>query len=300
MIRLGIFILLYILAAPAQAKLEIFTCEPEWSALARELAGPDAAIYSATSAMQDPHRVEARPSLIARIRNADLLICSGAGLEDGWLPLLLRRSGNSRLTPGKPGYFLTSDQVQRLEIPARVSRAEGDIHPQGNPHVHLDPRNITRISTLLAGILGELDPGHNEMYQQHLTDFLTRWDSATVRWKQEAAALQGKGLITHHKSFSYLINWLGLRSIGTIEPKPGIAPSSSHLTELLHLMETEKPIAIIRTPYVDAKPSEWLAGKTSVPVIVLPYTAAPGHTATDLFQLFDHSIQLLLDTLKTK
>lgn len=300
MLRFGIFILLYFLTAPVQAKLEIFACEPEWSALAMELTGADANIYTATSAMQDPHRVEARPSLIARIRNADLLICSGAGLEDGWLPLLLRRSGNSRLAPGKPGHFLTSNLVQRLEIPARVSRAEGDIHPQGNPHVHLDPRNIKRISISLAGTLGELNPEHNGIYQQRLADFLTRWDSATTRWKQEASPLQGKGVITHHKSFSYLINWLGLRSIGTIEPKPGIAPSSSHLTKLLDLIEAEQPIALIRSPYVDSKPSKWLAEKASVPAIVLPYTAAPGHTTTDLFQLFDRSIQLLLDTLKTK
>src|SRR6266568_9078027 len=133
---------LAIVALPAAAALNVFACEQEWAALAQELAGHKANVSSATNTLQDVHKVEARPSLIARIRSADLLICSGSELEIGWLPLLLTQSGNAKIQPGSEGYFEASQFVPKLEIPKVVDRALGDVHPSGNPHVHLDPRNI--------------------------------------------------------------------------------------------------------------------------------------------------------------
>src|SRR5213594_2539917 len=146
-----------VFAAPSIAALNIFACEQEWAALAQELAGDKASVYSATTALQDVHKVEARPSLIARVRSADLLICSGSELEVGWLPLLLTQSGNAKIQPGSEGYFEASQFVPKLEIPKVVDRAVGDVQPSGNPHVHLDPRNIARVADALAERLVQLD-----------------------------------------------------------------------------------------------------------------------------------------------
>src|SRR5258706_15845621 len=153
-----------VVALPVAAALNVFACEPEWGALAQELGGDKVSVYLATTALQDPHRVEARPSLIARIRSADLLICSGAELEIGWLPLLLTQSGNSKIQLGTPGYLEASQYVTKLEIPKVIDRALGDIHPGGNPHIHTDPRNISKVAAVIEERLAQLDPASADTY----------------------------------------------------------------------------------------------------------------------------------------
>jgi zinc/manganese transport system substrate-binding protein len=293
----NLFGLLLLLPLSAGA-LEIFTCEPEWGSLARELAGNDANITIATTAFQDPHRLEAKPSLIAAIRDADLLICSGADLEVGWLPLLLRRSGNTQVRPGQPGYFLAADFVRKLELPDRIDRAEGDIHPQGNPHVHLNPHNIERIAKALAERLSKIDPARSSDYEKMYSDFRTRWESATANWETEAADLAGLRLVSHHRGFTYLADWLNLDITADVEPKPGIPPSASHLASLVEQLAPDPPAAIIRTPYTDAKASLWLSEKLGVPALQLPYTVGGGDTTDDLFGLFDETLKLLEDLPK--
>ena len=279
----------------ARADLVIFSCEPEWAQLIREIAGDDMNTFSATTPFQDPHRLQARPSLIARIRQADLLVCTGADLEIGWLPMLLRRAGNSRIQPGQPGYFITSDYVRKLEIPARIDRAEGDIHPQGNPHVHLDPRNLLRIAEPLAERLAQLDPAGADQYLAGHAKFAETFRAAIKRWRTKATPLKSTVVITHHRSYSYLVNWLGLEVIETIEPKPGIPPSSRHLTKLLQIIEVRQPRYILVTPYSNPKPAGWLSERTNVRVIQLPYTVGREHSAATLFELFDTTINLLLN-----
>src|SRR6266851_7675464 len=186
-------------ALPAAAAFNVFACEPEWSALAQELGGDRVSVYSATTALQDPHRIEARPSLIARVRSADLLICSGSELEIGWIPLLLTQSGNPRIQLGSPGYFEASQQVARLEIPKAIDRALGDIHPGGNPHVHTDPRNIARIAPALMERMAQLDPANAESYRQRGKSFLERWQAAIARWEQQTAPLKGVPVVVYHK-----------------------------------------------------------------------------------------------------
>ncbi len=278
--------------------LEIFACEPEWGSLARELAGDDANITVATTAFQDPHRLEARPSLIAAIRGADLLACTGADLEVGWLPLLLRRSGNTQVGPGQPGYFMAADFVRKLELPDRLDRAEGDIHPQGNPHVHLNPHNIERIAKALAERLAQIDPARSAEYQRMHGDFLTRWESAAADWEAAAADLAGLRLVSHHRGFTYLADWLRLDIVGDIEPKPGIPPTAAHLAGLVEQLASNPPAAIIRTPYTDAKASVWLSDKLGAPALQLPYTVGGGDATHDLFLLFDESLKLLGDLPK--
>ena len=273
--------------------LEVFACEPEWGALVTELAGEHAVITVVLTAFQDPHRLQARPSLIASVRRAALVVCSGADLEIGWLPLLLRRSGNPDIRPGTPGYFLAADYVRKLEVPARLDRSQGDIHPQGNPHVHLNPHNITRIAQRLAERLAELDPTNATVYETRFDRFIERWHAAIDGWETRAQHLQGLEIVPHHRSFSYLADWLELDVVATVEAKPGIPPSGAHLASLLEKLSDRPPAAVVRTPYANEKPTTWLAERLGVPQLVLPYTVGGHEDATNLFSLFDTTLALL-------
>ncbi len=288
----SITVLLILLASPVQA-INVFACEPEWGSLVQELAGDSAVITVATVALQDPHTLQAKPSLIAAIRSADLVVCSGADLEIGWLPLLLRRAGNSGIQLGSPGYFMAADFVRKLETPQSVDRSMGDIHPQGNPHVHLDPRNIRRISAALGKRLAEIDPASAAEYESRLENFQARWDDSIVEWEDDAADLAGLRLVSNHRSFSYLVNWLDIELVATLEPMPGIPASGAQLAKLLEQLTPNPPAAIIRTPFANEKPSKWLSDRIDSPNLILPYTIGGSETVVDLFTLFDETIRML-------
>jgi zinc/manganese transport system substrate-binding protein len=280
--------------SPAAAALNVFACEPEWGALVRELGGDRADVYVATTALQNPHRIEARPSLIARARNADLMVCTGAELEVAWLPLVQRQAGNPRIQPGQPGHFEASGAATMLEKPARIDRSHGDVHPEGNPHVHLDPRNIARIAAALSERMAALDKAEAAFYRERTKAFLGRWREATARWEKDGAPLKGLPLVVYHKDFSYLVSWLGLREVGSLEPKPGLPPSTAHLTELVARLRQEPAKAVVRSAYNDPRPAEWLAERAGVPVLLLPFTVGGTERATDLFGLFDDTLARLL------
>ena len=288
------FAIVLLLAAPgaALAKVRVFACEPEWAALAEEIGGEKLEIFSATHAGQDPHYVRARPSLISRIRRADVVVCSGASLEVGWLPLLVRKAG-ANVQPGKAGYLMAADFVETLEKPERLDRSMGDVHPEGNPHVHLDPRNILAVADELAARLSALDRENAKTYGENHRNFSARWKEAIRRWEAEAAALRGKYAITHHRSWVYLFDWLGLRLAGTLEVKPGIPPSGNHLRGLVSGAREKEAFAIVRTPYASGDASEWLSRKTGIQAAVLPYTVGGAEDADDLFSLFDRTIDIL-------
>lgn len=278
----------------AQAKLQVLTCEPEWAALTRELAGDSADIVSATTAFQDPHHIQARPSLLAHARRADLMVCTGAELEIGWLPLLQRQAGNGRIQAGQPGYFDASAQVPLLERPTRLDRAQGDIHAAGNPHVQLDPRRIATIANALAARLAQIDPANASRYAARNADFQTRWQAAIARWQTQGARLKGVPVVVHHSSFSYLADWLGLVVVGDLEPKPGVEPSAAHLAELLESLKVHPAKMILHTAYQSAQPSEWLSKKAGIPAVELPFTVGGAPGTDDLFGLFDVTLTRLL------
>ena len=282
----------------AFAALNIVACEPEWGALAQELAGDKASIYSVTTALQDAHRIEARPSLIARVRSADLVVCSGSELEIGWLPLLLSQAGNNRIQPGSPGNLEVSPFVTRLEIPKVLDRSLGDIHPSGNPHVHLDPRNIAKIADVMAERLVKLDPANAESYNTRTAAFRARWQSATQRWQQQAAALKNVPVVVYHRDMSYFIQWAGMREAGSLEPKPGIPPTPAHLAELVERMKRDPAKAILYSPYHDPRAAQFLSERTGIPAVMLPFTVGGNSAATDLFGLFDDTIARLLAAVK--
>jgi zinc/manganese transport system substrate-binding protein len=290
-------LLLLCLAAlswPAQAALNVLACEPEWAALASELAGDKASVASATTAYQDPHRIEAKPSLIARARRADLVVCTGAELEIGWLPVLLRESANPRIQADRPGHFMAADFVALLDKPQRLSRAEGDVHPEGNPHIQTDPRNIARVAEALAQRLTQLDPANAAHYATRQADFAKRWQVAQQRWTTRAARLKGLRVVSQHNGFPYLYQWLGLVEVATLEPKPGLEPSAAHLASVAAALKARPASLIVRAAYQPARPSEWLAERTGLPVAVLPFTVGGSDKAGDLFGLFDDTLDRLL------
>lgn len=284
-------------AANVYADIEVFACESEWAALIEVLGGGHVRASSATTALQDVHHIQARPSLIARLRRADLLICTGAGLEEGWLPILQRRANNPRVQVGASGYLEVSNHVRLRDRPALIDRAEGDIHPQGNPHIQLDPHNIQRIAEVTTRRLIMIDPAHAEDYQTNLANFSERWQLAIERWESQAAPLRGTSVVVHHNAWVYLEHWLGLEVVGTLEPKPGIPPSSTHLSQLLTQLEQHPARVIIRSAYQSPRASEWLSQRAGIPAVVLPSTVGGSEAAHNLFGLYDDIINRLLEAV---
>lgn len=281
-------------AGPASAALKVMACEPEWGELVRELGGERVDVVVATGPLQDPHQVQARPSLIARARNADLLACTGAELEIGWLPVLLQQSGNGAIQPGRPGNFEAAAYVTMLEIPTRLDRADGDVHAEGNPHVHTDPRNVARIADALAQRLALLDPAGREVYARRHADFAARWSAAIARWQAKAAPLAGVKVVAQHRSWVYLTAWLGIREMRTLESRPGIEPSVAHLQSVLASLKEQPARMILHAAYQDPRASKWLGTRAGIPVVSLPFTVGGSPAARDLFALFDDTIDRLL------
>jgi zinc/manganese transport system substrate-binding protein len=292
-LTMAMALLLSLAMAPAHAALKVLATTPEWAALVSELGGDKVDVYAATSAFQDAHRVEAKPSLVARARNADLVVAAGADLEIGWLPVLLRESGNARIQPGSPGYFEADSQLHLLEIPSSVDRSMGDVHPLGNPHAHLDPHNVALVATALALRLAALDSGNAKIYEARAADFQSRWRTAIARWEQQAAPLRDMPVVVIHRDQAYLCHWLGLREVAAVEPKPGVPPSSAYLAELVIKLSASPPKLILRNAYNDSKAVDWLSERIHVPVVLLPYTVGGTPGAKDLFGLFDDTINRL-------
>ena len=290
-------LLLFLTAAPAWAAVNVIATVPEWAALAREIGGDRVKVYAATHALQDPHRIEARPSLLAQARAAQLVVATGADLEVGWLPVVLRDSGNAAIQPGQPGYFEAARFVTMLDVPATVDRAHGDVHPAGNPHLQLDPRNILKVAEALTVRLAEIDSANAAAYRANGKAFADRWLAAMARWEKQAAPLKGVPVLVHHRSFAYLFAWLGIKEVGTLEPKPGVEPGSGQLASLLARQSGQPATMVLRAAYQDEGPSLWIAGRAKIPAVMLPFTVGGSPAAQDLFGLFDDTLSRLLKAL---
>ena len=293
------FILLFVLAfsvcwsSQAFAKVNVFACAPEWGALAEEIGGDNVSIAVATAASQDVHFVRAKPSLLAAMRKADLVFCSGASLEQGWLPLLVRKAGDSDVQQESIGWLMASDYVEKLDVMANADRSQGHVHPEGNPHVHLDPRNIDIIAEMLAERLLLIDRENMTVYQSNLAHFKEKWASLLQKWAGDTVALKGKQVVVYHNAWSYLLSWLGMDVIATLEPKPGVPPTAAHLEAVLAQVNNASVQAILVAPYEDGDAAQWLSEKTSIPVVQLPFTVGGDAKATDLEMLFEQTITKL-------
>jgi zinc/manganese transport system substrate-binding protein len=285
-------------AAPANASLKVLATTADWGALTRELGGDKVDVYDATNALQDVHRVDAKPSLIARARTADLIVANGAELEIGWLPVLMRESGNRKVQPGTPGYFEAAAQLRLLDVPTAVDRSMGDIHSQGNPHVHLDPHNVATVAKALSARLAAVDPANKGFYEARSADFQSRWSQAIVRWEAQAAPLRDMPVVVMHTDQTYLCQWLGMKQLASIEPKPGVPPSAGYLAQLVSTLSATPAKMILINAYNDPKSAKWLSGRVGSPVVTLPFSVGGSPGAGDLFGLFDETLKRLLDASK--
>jgi len=287
-------LLALMIGQPAHAALKVLATTADWGALTTELGGDKVNVYTATNALQDVHQVDAKPSLVARARTADLVVANGAELEIGWLPVLLQESGNAKIRPGSPGYFEAASAVRLVDIPSSVDRSMGDIHSQGNPHLQLDPRNVAAVATALTARLASLDAVNADYYRARGADFQARWQQAMGRWDARAASLKGQPVVVIHKDQAYLARWLGLNQLATIEPKPGVPPSAGYLAELVTKLSASPPRMILRNAYNDPKAAEWLSQRIKSPVVTLPFSVGGTPAAKDLFGLFDDTLNRLL------
>ena len=283
----------------ASDKLNIFACEPEWKSLAEEIGGDKVKAISATHAKQDPHHIRARPSLIAKIRRADLIFCSGAGLEVGWMPILLQKA-NKTVQPGKLGYLMASNYTPVIDIPEKVDRSHGDVHPEGNPHVHLDPNNILLVAKELNKRLAVIDSINKNYYQENYNNFINRWKKSLLRWEKDIESIKGQRIIIHHKSFDYLFHWMKLDEVASLEVKPGIPPTASHLKNILQDINNNPADIIVISPYDPSEGALWLSKQTKIPFVTLPYTIGGNEESFNLFALFDSSIKIIQNGLYDK
>lgn len=292
--RLFIFAVLSVFSSSLWADINIFACEPEWASLSKELGGDKVSVFNATSGLQDPHYVQARPSLIAKARRADLLVCTGAGLESGWLPLLQRKAGNGNIQTGAAGFFMASDYVRLADKPAVVDRSQGHIHAAGNPHIQTSPVNILAVAAKLNQRLQQIDEANAAFYQQRWQDFEQRWKAAMARWQQQAAPLKGVNIVVQHDSYVYLRQWLQLNQVAVLEPKPGVPPAVSDLSRVVTRLKSTPAEMVLVSAYQPTRASDWLVDKTGIKRVVLPFTVGGSEQSKDLFSLFDDTINRLL------
>ena len=284
-----------LMASPSSAfaKVNIFACEPEWAALAEEIGGDLVDVTSATNARQDVHHIRAKPSLLAAMRKADLVFCTGASLEAGWLPLLIKKAGGPDVQPETVGWIMASDYVEKLEVMEHVDRSMGHVHPEGNPHLQLDPRNIFILANVLAERLYLLDASNETAYRQQLAAFQKKWESLMLGWKDEARSLKGQKVVVYHNAWAYLLGWLGMEVAATLEPKPGIPPTASHLETVLANVRGGDVKAILVAPFENEDAAQWLSGKSGIPILHMPFTVGGSDKAGSLEGLFSETIRLL-------
>ncbi len=291
--KISFLIVAMMLSQQTLAQLSVLACEPEWAALVSALGGDQVLVSSATTSMQDPHHIQARPSLIAKARNADLLICTGAELEVGWLPILLQKSGNPKIQENGAGYFMASHYVELLEKPLKADRRDGDIHMSGNPHIHTSPENMLRVAVALTERLSSLSPENRALFEKNHGQLVKSFDEAFVGWQSKIQLLKNKKIVVYHNYWTYLNKWLQMNQVGTLEPKPGLSPTSTHLSHLLEQLANDKADFILYATYNDSKPAEWLSSKTSIPTVALPSTVENWQEPNALLNWYESVLSLL-------
>lgn len=294
--RYLIVTLLLALSLPASATLNIFACEPEWAALTRAVGGNQVAIHTAIAPDQDAHQVQARPSLMARVRTADLVICTGAGLETGWLPTLLDRGGNPAVRRA-PGLLLAAEEVALLEVPETLDRARGDIHAAGNPHVHLDPERMAAIAVTLGARLGTLDEANAEHYRENAAALAGELGELSRTLFRDSAPLRGLSVVVHHRSWRYLLDWLGMVRVAELEPRPGVPPTPGHLSGLVERVKNDNARLILYRSVNGDRAANWLAERTDACAVELPFTVGEQDTR-DLPGFYQRLVAQLLQALE--
>jgi len=285
--------------ARAQGKLKVVATTEDLGAIAQEVGGDRITVESLAKGYQDPHFVEAKPSFILKLKDADLLIVVGRELEIGWLPPLIQQSRNAKIQQGADGYLDASLHAKILDIPqGQITRAMGDVHPSGNPHFWLDPENGTVVAKDIAAKLAQYRPNDKAYFDQRLNDFTNRVTEGLKRWTAAMAPFKGVKVVTYHRSYPNFADRFGLDVIGYVEPRPGIPPSPGHTLDLIQEMKRQQVKVILMEPYFDQKTPNSIASQTGAKVLVLPPSVGGEKSVTDYMKLFDYDINLLSTALR--
>jgi ABC-type Zn uptake system ZnuABC Zn-binding protein ZnuA len=285
-------------AFPSQAKLNVVASTPDLGSIAREIGGDRVEITNLAKGTEDPHFVDAKPSFIRILNQADVLIEGGADLEVGWLPPLVLNSRNPKIQLGLPGRIIAAEVIRLLEVPAGpIDRSLGDVHPFGNPHFTLDPVNGKLIARLLAERFCAVAPGDCEAFKANLKQFEDKIDARLAVWKKQMAPLRGTKAVSYHKSYSYFAERFGLRVVNTIEPKPGIPPSAAHVRDLVAQMKAEGVTLILVEPNRERKTPAFLAQETGAKVVLVPSMVGGTKEAGDYPALFDSIVKAMLEAI---
>jgi zinc/manganese transport system substrate-binding protein len=287
------------LPARAQGKLNVITTTEDLASIAREVGGDHINVESIARGYQDPHFVEAKPSFILKLQKADLLVLVGRDLEIGWLPPLIQQSRNSKVQVGADGYLDASLQARILETPTgQVTRAEGDVHPLGNPHYWLDPENGKSVARAIFDKISKLRPNDRAFFEQRLNDFTNRVNEAEKRWVAMMAPYKGLKVVTYHRSFPNFAERFGLNIVGYVEPKPGIPPTPQHTLDVINQMKKDNIKLVLVEPYFDLKTPNAIGRETGGQVLVMYPSVGGSKEITDYFKLFDYDLNLLVDAIK--
>jgi len=270
------------------AHLNIAVSYPYIGALTQAVGGDYVTTVVLAKGNWDPHFVVPRPSLIAKMRQADALIMNGGQLEIGWLPPLIRRGNNPKVTPNAPTFLNLAQGIDLINKPSDVDRSQGDVHPAGNPHFHLDPHNIPLLAKRIADFLVSIDTEHREVYTKNLAAFTAKWEKNLNRWDAVMAPKKGMKVVQFHDNLAYFNRAYGLQNIGTIEPLPGIPPSSRHTLELINLIRAEHPCCILHDVYHSTKTAEYIRDKTGIKIILMPHDIGALESVDSLTALFDY------------
>lgn len=298
-VMLVVAVVLTVSPARAQGKLNVVTTTEDLASIAREVGGDRITVESIARGYQDPHFVEAKPSFILKLQKADLLVVVGRELEVGWLPPLIQQSRNARVQVGAAGYLDASGQARILDVPTgQITRAMGDVHPQGNPHYWLDPENGKAIAREIAEKLSQLRPAERAYFMQRQEAFSARVAQSMQRWLAAMQPYKGVKVATYHRSYSNFAERFGLDVMGYVEPRPGIPPSPQHTLDLINEMKRQNVKLVLVEPYFDLKTPNAIGRSTAAQVLVLPPSVGGVKEITDYFSLFDYDINLLVSALK--
>ncbi|HHT9137482.1 MAG TPA: metal ABC transporter substrate-binding protein [Candidatus Wunengus sp. YC60] len=302
-IKYQIFLsLLFLLswAAAAHAKLNIVASTPDMGAIAKEIGKDKVEVTNIAKPTEDPHFVDAKPSFIVKLNKADMLIEGGLQLEIGWLPNLVVGARNQKILAGGKGYLVASAGVPVIEVPTTADRAMGDVHPMGNPHFMLDPVNGKIVAMHICDQLCQIDASNGAYYKDNLKGFIKRLDQKLSEWQKMLEPFRGTKIVTYHKTFPYFANRFNLNVVGTLEPKPGIPPSPTHINSLIPMMKNEGVKLILIEPFRERKTPEFAASQTGAKIVVFPIMVGGQKEIEDYLSIFDYTINQVVSALKTK
>lgn len=288
---LGLF---FAMASPAMAKVKVVGAYPYIEDLVKQVAGNEVDVQSLATGQWDPHFIVAKPSLVSKLRRADLLIINGAQLEVGWLPPLLRQCNNPRIQPGNSkGFLELANYITKIQVPQNVSRALGDVHPQGNPHFVLNPDNVPKMSDAITQKLCQVDSAHCSHFQQNNAKFKQRWSQSSRHWSQRMGKLKGTRVVEYHRLFDYFLEHYGLNMVDTLEPLPGIPPTPQHLAKILSEVKGQNVTLNIRGAYNPEEPSKFVSSHTNAKMVTLPHDVGAVSGANDIFGIFETILKRL-------